>query len=193
METKPTYHTAPFYIGIDPSLRASGLVGLNSEDRPILSLTVNTAPSGPYIYARFARVEEIVGAITKQILALGQPELVAIESYNMHANNAGTCALIELGTLLRARCLANSWHVIEIPPATLKLFAAGHGNADKAAVASALTATFNQTFISADDADAYGLAQIARCFCEPERYDRRQRDTLLKLRPRPANRKEGVK
>ena len=164
-------------------------MALNSDNRPLLSLTVHTAPSGPDIYARFARIAEIVTTLAKKIAALGDPELVAIESYNMHANNAGTCALIELGTLLRALCLERSWHVIEIPPATLKLFATGHGNADKAAVASALTATFAQTFISTDDADAYGLAQIARCFCHPDRYEPRHRAALQKLH----HRKEGVK
>ena len=51
--------------------------------------------------------------------------------------------------------------MIECPPALLKKFATGKGNAPKPLVVSELTKRYGRVFRSDDEADAYGLLMLA--------------------------------
>ncbi len=91
------------------------------------------------------------------------PCLVLIEGYS-HASKHQAHQLGELGFSLRETVLkyiGPAVPVLEIAPPSLKRWAAGKGNVDKAVVASHLSARFGVTFRSNNESDAYGLLRLA--------------------------------
>jgi Holliday junction resolvasome RuvABC endonuclease subunit len=123
-----------------------------------------------------------VGTVMQIIENAGRPAVIAIESYNMSARGSSATFMAELGAIMRYRIIASCRdRIAEIPPASLKKFATARGNATKVEVASQLTHHYGVTFVQSDQADAYGLAHMARAISRPDQYSRDQIRTLAKI------------
>ncbi len=89
------------------------------------------------------------------------PDLVAIEGYAMGAHTAHAHALGELGGVVRLELWRAGIPYVEIPPACLKKFATGRGNASKDQVlVAAVQRSSGRTFTN-DEADAWWLWLMA--------------------------------
>jgi Holliday junction resolvasome RuvABC endonuclease subunit len=101
--------------GCDPSLTGTGVANLDGD-----AFTVRSKLTGDNrlvdIYARVAA-------------ALGGAHLVAVEDLPAHAQSAGLTGLA--AGVVRLALLHNATPYVTVPPATLKVYATGKGNATK--------------------------------------------------------------
>jgi len=155
------------FLGIDQSLSNTAICVMDREGKHSLR-TIDGKRVGSSIRHRIERYETIcamlaeLAEVSESNLDFGQPSGICIEGYAPSFGRAMQTDVIELGYHLRLFCHMK-WPDLttEIPPATLKQWASGVGNADKVRVASALTNRYRVEFGSSDEADAYALARMA--------------------------------
>lgn len=144
-------------IGIDPSLSSTGLVALGADGARSAAVQVKTTGVG-----RLLAIRDAVLAVFRQ----AGPAVVAMEGYNM-APRAGRLAdLGELGGILKVALWEMGYRqdhrtLLVVPPAMVKKYATGAGNADKGAVRVGVYKRWRFEPPTDDEADAYVLARIA--------------------------------
>lgn len=100
-------------------------------------------------------------AIRDAVLAVaGRADLVVIEGY-AYGRPEKAHALGELGGVVRVALHEAGRTVVVIPPATLKKYACGTGNAKKDLVFGAAIHRAGREFATTDEADAWWLLQMA--------------------------------
>lgn len=173
-------------MGIDPSLAgfAYAIAVESGNELQIHEALLKTKPSGDDVRARVDRYRLIVEPTIAAVRSLGVG-LCVIEGYSFgsaggkvsgHAHDRA-----ELGGILR-NALVDVCRVVEVAPSSLKKYATGKGNADKAEVISALSRRYGRTFKSDDAADAFALLQIGLCLvgtASPE--NRAQQEVIAML------------
>lgn len=180
-------------MGIDPSLAgfAFAIAVEAGHELQVHEALLKTKPSGDDVRARCARYREIVqptiAAVHTHVVTL-----CVIEGYSFasaggrvsgHAHDRA-----ELGGILRNALVDVCHQVVEVAPSTVKKFATGKGNADKAEVISALSRRYGRTFKSDDAADAFALLQIGLCLygiVAPEGRPQAEVIAMLKGHPLP--------
>lgn len=147
-------------MGIDPSLTGFAIYVTNIVDEPDYEATFSTKA----VHTLANRVKRVryLADNAAQIAEKYSPALCLIEGYAFGAKGRAGLSLAELGMLTRDRVIDKVGALVEIPPTTLKKFVTGKGNANKIAIATALTMRFQRTFKTDDQADAFGLAQLGR-------------------------------
>lgn len=138
-------------VGIDPSLAATG-VATNSGE-----FTIKTDAKKHGDGGRLAKL----GTDLAQALRT-QPTLVVIEDLPTHAMSAGLTGRAQ-GVVRMTLALWNIPYVA-IPPATLKKFATGKGNAKKDAMRAAWLEYSGEDNADDNQVDAAWLRQIGRHF-----------------------------
>jgi crossover junction endodeoxyribonuclease RuvC len=149
---------------IDPSMSRTAIVISDPAKGPE-AFTVkcfSSPPEGRALYDRLRRYEDFVGRIMKHLEDHGVTH-VFIEGY-AYASSGSVIALAELGGILR-------WHLlefaaVEVPPSSVKKFAAGSGNAKKEIVAAEISRRYNVSLASADEYDSYAIWRFARVYLE---------------------------
>ncbi len=120
--------TAPRILGVDPSLTA---LGLALPDGTTTTLRTKLTGCDRLIWLRGKVIEraEVYGRSG----VWDEVQAVAIEGYSMGSPGRGTHAhaIGELGGVLRVALHERSIPVVEVPPATLKVYATSRGNAAK--------------------------------------------------------------
>jgi Holliday junction resolvasome RuvABC endonuclease subunit len=106
--------------------------------------------------ARYARYEKYSAAI-EDILTQWAVSHVAVEGYG-YANASTLATLVELGAMVRQVLHESEARWEEVPPATLKKFLTGRGNAKKDEILLAVYKRFGIECASHDEADAVALA-----------------------------------
>lgn len=167
-------------VGIDPSLSCMGLAAAwrgGHETRPV----------------RFPRLDGVPRLLALRNAALEwvahhRPAIVVLEGYSM-APKAGRLAdLGELGGVLKAALWEAGYRepdgtLVVVPPALLKKFATGKGNADKGQVLVAAFKRWGFEAATHDEVDAYVLARIGLALLgEDGGLTAFQRDVLARLR-----------
>jgi len=155
-------------IGVDPSLRSTGICALRSGLLGDRVSKITTGTSKRTLLDRWARYEEIVTGVKLFCRVHGtgvlSHALVLIEGYSMGSKGAAFTQLIESGTLLRRFFLKDtSWTVLEIAPAALKKFVTGKGGGagtDKTGVAMAAFKRWSIEHGTSDETDAHCLALL---------------------------------
>ena len=171
---------------IDPSMGGTALAVLEAVAvGPPKLLLLQRIASKPAPTLR-GRIERFAGIANRawELLAEHQPELVFIEGYSFASQHGGE-KLGELGGILRLRLLVEA-PMFEVPPAMLKKWATGKGNANKATVVSAVSQRHGMLLSNDDEADALALAHLAMMVREPTAahpYPKDQRLVADKLRP----------
>ncbi len=153
------------FTGLDPSLTGTGIVNyIPNGHHSVDSHVVGSSPSKG-IVNRMWRYDKLLG----QIMDLLPEEVsgVAIEGYSFGSKGQGIIDRAEFGGLLRHWLVTDKQFVIvEVPPATLKLFVCGKGGGpgtDKAGVRLATYKRWGVEFDNDNECDAYVLARIAAC------------------------------
>lgn len=141
--------------GVDASLSAFG-IALPAGD--LLTLKPKAGAAEP---AR--RLHELARAVERALrLHPPRPELVLIEGYDLHPRGITSAhRLAELGGVIRLRLFELGVPYLEIPPASLKRYATGNGNANKDRMIDAARA-LGATPADHDQADAFLLRHLGR-------------------------------
>lgn len=159
-------------VGIDPSLTGCAVAVRGAGPEADLH-EHGSKPLGKSCLARARRYVPLAAAVAAHV-----PEgaVVFIEGYAFNKKHASE-ATAEFGWELRQQLLTRASVVVEVSGSTLKKFAAGKGNAPKAAVASHLTRRYGQAFATDNEADAFGLLVLGECALglrEPETKQQRE-------------------
>jgi hypothetical protein len=171
-----------FFGGIAPGLEATALALLDpTHDAPLAVYVVKPVCSNRAGLARYTGFARMVTGAVRRLERHGAPALLAVRGYSLKGRSRVHGELIELGALLRWQILGRQWPVTEVPPGTLHRFAAGGGDPSPAAMAAALAALYRRSFASTREAEAYGLAHIARALVYPEDYTPSRVQTLAQI------------
>ena len=162
--------------GIDPSLTSTGVVVFRGDLNPRLERVC--PPKGLDGPARLVWLQDHVAAI----LQVERPVLVAVEGYAMGTGRGAgrTYHIGEWGGVLRVGMWAHHFPYVDVPPAVLKKFATGRGNAKKSEVRVGVWKRWLFEDVSDDVVDAYVLGRIAQAVLGGE-ASKAQREALAKL------------
>lgn len=110
-------------LGLDLSLSRTGIATIAGHTHSIVPRAGAKDPA--------RRLHEIIEALDPY-LRIGEPKIAVLEAYSYGGHQGRTMArLAELGGAVRMRLFELDIPFVEIPPATLKKWATGHGNATK--------------------------------------------------------------
>lgn len=147
------------FVGVDPSLTATGLAIL-SESGDVELRTIETTPHSHR--SKYHRVRYIATTIREAIAALGSA-VVCLEGPYIAAKNMATArSLIELHTMVQHLLYWGKIPFREIPPATLKQFVCNKGNAKKEMIMMEVLDRWKIKTQDNNQADAAELAQMSR-------------------------------
>lgn len=113
-------------------------------------------------------------------------DLVVIEGYAFAAHASHAHELGELGGVVRVGLADANIAFVDVPPASLKLFATGRGNAKKEEVLAAAIRKLGYDGHSTDEADAMWLREMAICQYEQDVELEHHQRALAKV-PWPAS------
>lgn len=88
-----------------------------------------------------------------------RPDLVMVEGYSYGSHNS-TIKLVEVGTVVRYYLHQMEMPYYDVPPATLKKFVTGRGNAKKELILMFMLKVWGLEYDNDDEADAAGLALL---------------------------------
>lgn len=152
-----------YFVGLDPSLRRSGLVVLDGNGEVMLRETIGATTARRPCNTLRQRIEyyrEVADKIRTLLRPYeGQSEL-CMEGYSMHGPGNLTIAP-ELGGIVRL-WLLDGFDPVEVAPTQVKSVATGKGNAKKDEVMTSVLARWGFDCGGDDNlADAYTLARWA--------------------------------
>lgn len=153
--------------GIDLSLTGTGLVILNNGKMTHNSL-IKTKPSGKSHDDELKRLILIKNTVIDQIIK-SKATIAVIEGLAFMARN--TTALVQLAGLnylLRQDLYLNEIPFKIVAPTTLKKFVTGKGNTEKGMMLLETYKRYGISFENDNECDAYGLAMIGHCMCDPK-------------------------
>jgi len=141
-------------VGLDLSLTSTGVARLHLDDDGTVvgSHTVVVGyplDSDASLEQHSARIVAVArGVLDEVVPPLGRPapHLVAVEQAPMRSNDPGTAIRHALRWRVYAHLFRHDVHVVEVNPATLKLYATGDGRADKTAVVQAIRRHYGDRF-----------------------------------------------
>jgi crossover junction endodeoxyribonuclease RuvC len=146
-------------IGLDLSLTATGVAIIAGIDGHLASetTTLRSSPSGTGLAARERRADAIAAAVEMHIAGAA---MVVVEGPSLGSRDGHVWDRAGLWWHVVRRCMTYA-PVVEIPPATVKRWATGKGNADKATVAASLARLWPDVEPANDNEfDALALATI---------------------------------
>lgn len=146
-------------VGIDPSL-----TGTTVATRDGITKVLTRLDGIPRLVEIRNRVLDIIRATHAAPGTTFDDPLIVIEGYAFSSRTAHQHAIGELGGALRLALWAAGLEWIELPPAQLKLWATGKGNAPKDVVVSAVSARLGREFASNDHVDSFVLRDIGGAY-----------------------------
>lgn len=144
-------------VGLDLSLTATGVASVDTAavlagiTRPHHYATLSVRQTG------LERLHLLRQAIED---ATSGADIVAIEGYSFGSKNSQAHALGELGGIVKLELWSANQPFVVIPPANVKRFACGKGNAKKEEVFAAAIRRLSYKGDSPDEADALWLAAM---------------------------------
>lgn len=140
--------TGPRVIGLDLSITATGIALVDGE-------TFTVAGKASEGDRRLATIALTVRSHTWHDDRGPLADLVVIEDLPVHAHAAGITAMVHGAA--RLALLGAGIPYVLVPPATLKKYATGKGNADKTAMAIAALKRTGREFTDDNQCDAWWL------------------------------------
>jgi Holliday junction resolvasome RuvABC endonuclease subunit len=165
------------FLGIDQSLRSSG-VAVISEDQKVRHLG-RILPGKLTGVVRLAYIRDAL----REVLA-AEPEIrfAALEGYAYDVGAGRVFELGEVGSVVKLTLHDSGVPFIVVPPASLKQFVSGTGQAKKEQMREAVLKKWGRDVAQDDECDALGLAQVARAFHLNKGTTRSELEVLKKLR-----------
>lgn len=149
------------YVGIDPSMTATGICIIDVHGKPGLK-TIRTKPE-MFNRDRYARLDFIADSIRDMIEALLNP-IVFIERPFVNPKNVNDAQrdLYVLAHLIRRRLHYEKKPFLDVSPMTLKKFVCGKGNSEKSMMLMRVYQNWDISAADDNQADACGLAHMAK-------------------------------
>ncbi|GAA4626694.1 hypothetical protein GCM10023196_035980 [Actinoallomurus vinaceus] len=153
----------PRVIGLDLSLTGTGIADF-AHDGQVITKTIRSTPYGNTVDSQNARLRHIGREVTEFIAFMGpHPALVVVEGPSYGSKGAGTWDRAGLWWLVVDRILSQpNWPLAVVPPAVLKKYATGRGNADKTAMAVAVQKRWGVELGDDNKVDAWWLGAMGR-------------------------------
>lgn len=149
-------HTIVTVIGLDLSLTSTGVARIDGSDATVARVV--SKPAASTLAARSARLRSIAAKVTGMCAGAG---LVVVEGPAYASKSGAAHDRAGYWWLVVAELTATGVPVVEVPPATLKVFATGRGNAGKDDVLTAVVRRYPHVeFAGNDEADALVLAAM---------------------------------
>lgn len=175
------------FLGVDQSLRGTGVVVLNEAGDLLLQRLVQ--PAGLRGAARLGYIRGALAAV----IAEHQPTEAAFEGYSFDSVNRAF-ALGELGGIVQLAFFDADLPFRQIPPKTLKKFVANNGAADKAKMIEKTEEKWGVAFGEEDDlCDAYGLARLVRALAVGDSQHRHELEVIKMLLAGPKKTPAALK
>lgn len=150
---------SPRVVGLDLSLTATGVACIGGVHAEPWTVTVSTKPAGKTLACRWLRILSIVAHVAP---TLDGADLVALEGPSFGSRDGYAWERAGLWWQIVRHCLENSIRLAEVPPAVVKKWATGRGNAGKTAVAVSIARLWPDVDLPDDNAaDALALAGMA--------------------------------
>lgn len=165
------------YLGIDQSLRSSGVAVLSGAQEVLFNGTVT--PGKLTGVHRLACIRDAI----RDVLA-SEPGIcfAALEGYAYDVGAGRVFELGEVGGAMKLVLHDAGIPFVVVPPASLKQFVAGSGSATKEQMRQAVLKKWGLDIEQNDECDAYGLAQVARSVHLNTGSTRAELEVLKKLR-----------
>lgn len=164
------------YLGIDQSLRSTGVAVVSAGKESLLLGTV-----APKKLTGAPRLAYIRDGIQDAIRSNPGIKYAALEGYSIDSVNR-PFDLGEVGGLVRLSLHDAGIPFIVVSPKQLKQFVTGTGNAKKEDMRLAVLQKWHQDIDQDDACDAFGLAHVARAFHLHAGATRPELEVLKKLR-----------
>lgn len=132
-------------VGLDLSIAAPGFADIEGSTR---TLKLPAARGD-------RRLVDIAEFVVQLAIFGRRADLVVIEDLPTHAHGAGITGMVH--GAVRTVLLTNGLRYVTVPPATLKKYATGKGNANKTEMAMAAFKRFDREFADDNQCDAYWL------------------------------------
>lgn len=148
---------SPLYLGVDQSLRSPGFAVVDHDGKlvHVENLKTGSLRGGERLEAIFLRLQRI---ITDHA-----PAQAALEGYSVESTNR-PFDLGEVGGIARLALQLARVPFVVVAPTQLKKFVTGNGAAEKKDVQTWLERKWSIRLAQDDQADAAGLAQVARTY-----------------------------
>lgn len=147
------------YLGIDPSLSASGVFFL--YDDPSQNTGYEICTQKKDFSSSIHRVDFIANRIIEDIRKR-KPVAIMMEDYFTGKMPGTVIQLAELGTMIRTRILESGNKFAVTPPTRLKKFVSGNGNSGKELMLKNVFKKWGIDLTSNNIADACGIAYMCR-------------------------------
>lgn len=149
--------TNPRVAGLDLSLTSTGFVVLDAVTGETVDQKAIKPKGGGR--ERFPWLRDVILGLLDSVQPVAK---VAVEGYAYGMRGQAVYQLAGLGEIVRLTLAENGFDVVEVPPASLKQFVTGKGNAKKEHMILEVYKRWGVECKTSDEADAYGLAQMAR-------------------------------
>ena len=152
------------YLGIDPSLSGTSIVGVSSVNALLFHATIDTTVPAKKRAERLSDLQQKFLAVLYHHIDMRATDdlTVALEGYSFGSTGKKE-TLAEWGGVLRLSLYDLGIKYTEIPPKSMKKFITNNGNANKVLIATSIQRIYGVEFGGNDNEyDAYGLAQVAR-------------------------------
>ena len=160
-------------LGIDPSLRSTGLCVLND------TIVQQTHTIQTHDMRGMMRLGYIANMI-RAFLAC-KPDVIVIEGYAMGVKGSRVFDIGEMGYAIKKVLYDSGIETWIVAPTSMKKFVTGKGTSNKRVIQDALLTTWDIDITQEDEADACGLALFGYYFKhrrEQRRLTESQRDAL---------------
>jgi len=148
-----------YYIGIDPSLTATGLVVLDENQKIVCQKVISSKLKG------IRRLIEIEEELSEELCKFfGDIKETFYENYSFASKFGQAFSLGELGGVLKKFLVENEVEYTVVAPASLKKFITGKGNMKKEQMLLQIYKRYNLEFNNNNLGDAFGLAILAYKF-----------------------------
>lgn len=173
------------FFGIDPSLSGTAVVALDDKARLLDCVRITTDPSDSW-GKRIVRIIDIRNSVKSFMYGMVMNDVadlmmstVVLEGYS-YGSRFRSHHLGELGYALREflYLIVDFGHIIIPPPAVVKKFITGKGNAAKPFVAVDIVKQFNLKFDNHDLSDACACALFGLATVHPEHFEDYQLEVL---------------
>jgi Holliday junction resolvasome RuvABC endonuclease subunit len=165
------------YLGIDQSLRSSGVAVVSGNQEAVYR--------GRILPGKLAGVQRlaVIRDALRDVFA-AEPGILfaALEGYAYDVGAGRVFELGEVGAVVKMALHDAAIPFIIVPPASLKQFVAGNGQAKKEQMREAVLKKWGQDIEQDDECDAFGLAQVARSVHLNSGETRSELEVLKKLR-----------
>lgn len=146
-------------VGLDPSLTSTGLVTLDQTGNVVRAEVIAPRRRGA---TGVERLNDFWLQVAERVAGIPEQSLWVIEGYamGMPRGSSPLTYLAELGGVIRLGLYRAGMRIVNVPPARLKKFACGVGNAKKDEVRLHVYKRWGFEHPSNDVVDAYALARL---------------------------------